>query len=523
MIPGRWPTKERFFIQTVQRFASLLAVLLVSMAGAAQVQLPDTPAAHQCAAWLQAFNRGDRDAYRDFLQKNLPSRLATLEQGMQFRQQTGGFDLKKVESSTPTKLTALVQERNSDQFARLSVETDAAEPHRILNLDLQAIPRPAEFSLPHLSESELIAALRKELGADAAAGTFAGAVLVAKNGKPIFAEAYGLADREHKTPNTLGTRFRIGSMNKMFTAVSTLQLAQAGKLSLDAVLGKYLPDYPNKDVAAKVTIHQLLTHTGGTGDIFGPEFDAHRLELRTLEDYVKLYGNRAPEFDPGSRWKYSNYGFILLGAIIEKVSGQSYYDYVREHVYMPAGMTSSGSEPEDKPVADRSIGYTKMDGPEAKPNTDTLPYRGTSAGGGYSTVEDLVKFASALQQNKLLNSHYTELLTTGKPGTPDNTYAFGFGDHKINGTRCFGHGGGAPGMNGALEICPGPGSVVAVLANMDPPAATRISDFITNRLPEQTTSAASGFATSDSPKSDSATSSGQRRSLSIQGLKGESQ
>ncbi len=484
MTPASLSGKRRFLWAAINRLAGLLSVLLLVLgACAAQVQLPDTPAARQCAAWLEAFNRGDRDAYRDFLQKNLPSRLESLEQGMQFRQQTGGFELKKVESSTPTKLIVLVQERNSDQFARLTLEADAAEPHRISKLDMEAIPRPDEFALPHLSESELTAALRKKLDADAAAGTFAGAVLVAKNGKPIFAEASGLADREHKIPDTLRTRFRIGSMNKMFTAVATLQLVQAGQLVLDDPLGKYLTDYPNKDVAAKVTIHQLLTHTGGTGDIFGPEFEAHRLELRTLQDYVKLYGNRAPQFEPGSRWEYSSYGFILLGMIIERVSGQNYYDYVREHIYIPADMTSSGSEPEDKAVAGRSIGYTKMHSPEGQPNTDTLPFRGTSAGGGYSSVEDLVKFANALQQNKLLNPHYTELLTTGKPGTPDNTYAYGFGDHKINGTRCFGHGGGAPGMNGALEICPGPGYVVAVLANLDPPAANRISDFITNRLP----------------------------------------
>jgi D-alanyl-D-alanine carboxypeptidase len=274
-------------------------------------------------------------------------------------------------------------------------------------------------------------------------------------------------------------------MNKMFTAVSTLQLVEAGKLGLQDPLGKYLTDYPNKDIAAKVTIHELLTHTGGTGDIFGPDFDAHRLELRTLQDYVKLYGNRGPKFEPGSKWEYSNYGFLLLGVIIEKASGQSYYDYVREHIYTPAGMTGSGSEPEDKVVADRSIGYTKMGGSsDWKPNADTLPYRGTSAGGGYSTVEDLVKFASALQNNKLLNARYTEMLTAGKPGTPDGTYAYGFEDRKINGSRCFGHGGGAPGMNGGLEICPSNGYVVAVLVNMDPPVASRVADFITNRLPE---------------------------------------
>jgi CubicO group peptidase (beta-lactamase class C family) len=166
------------------------------------------------------------------------------------------------------------------------------------------------------------------------------------------------------------------------------------------------------------------------------------------------------------------------------------YDYVRDHIYKPAGMTETGSDSEDQPVGNRSVGYTKMNGGSGwQPNTDTLPYRGTSAGGGYSTVEDLLHFAEALQQGKLLNAHYTELLTTGKVDTPNGRYAYGFGDHTINGTRCFGHGGGAPGMNGNLEICPTAGYVVAVLANMDPQAASRISDFITNRLPEQQTSA----------------------------------
>lgn len=460
-------------------------LLLYAIASSAQVQLPETPAARQCAAWLESFNRGDREAYRDFLQKNFPSRAEHADQELGFREMTGGFELRKVEESTPVKLVVLVQERVSDQFARMTLEVEAAEPHRISNMTIWAIPRPAEFPLPHMTEAELTAALRKALEKDAAAGRFAGAVLVSKGGKLIFAEAYGLADREHKTPDTLKTRFRIGSMNKMFTAVATLQLVQAGKLALNDPLGKYLTDYPNKDVAGKVTIHELLTHTGGTGDIFGPDFEAHRLELRILQDYVKLYGTRAPEFDPGSKWEYSNYGFLLLGVIIEKVSGQSYYDYIREHIYTLAGMTASGSEPEDQPVKDRSIGYTTMGRKgDWHPNTDTLPYRGTSAGGGYSTVEDLAKFANALQENKLLNAHYTELLTTGKPGTPDNTYAYGFEDRKISGTRCFGHGGGAPGMNGGLEICPANGYVVAVLANMDPPVASRMADFITNRLPE---------------------------------------
>jgi D-alanyl-D-alanine carboxypeptidase len=470
----------------------ILAVALFSVLWAAfwlpvaRAQFPDTPAAHQFSAWLSAFNGGDRATVLQFLQKNFPARASRIDGELEFRQRTGGFDFKKVEESIPTRFSGLVQERGSDQFARFTIEVEPAPPHRITKLDLQAIPRPPGFAIARLSERDALAALRARVEADVAAGKFAGAVLVAKNGQPIFTGAYGMADREKKIPNRLQTRFRIGSMNKMFTAVAILQLVQAGKIQLNDPLGKYLTDYPNQDVATKVTIHHMLTHTGGTGDFFGPEFDAHRLELRTLQDYVKLYGKRGLEFAPGSRWEYSNYGFLLLGVVVEKVSGESYYHYVREHVYQPAGMTSTDSSPEDQSVPDRSIGYTRMESGTWQPNTNTLPYRGTSAGGGYSTVGDLLKFANAVTGHKLLDAHYTELLTMGKVDTPGGgKYAYGFGDRTVGGVRFFGHSGGAPGMNGELRIYPQSGYVVAILANIDPPAATQVAEFISNRLPAQ--------------------------------------
>src|SRR4029079_3320700 len=238
---------------------------------------------------------------------------------------TGGFDVMKIVESTPTKVVLVIQERLGDQSARFTVEVEPAAPHAIKQFQLQVIPRTGEFAIPHLRERELVTSMRKRIDELVAADLFSGAVLVAKDGKTVFAQAYCLADREKKTPNTLKTRFRLGSMNKMFTAVATLQLVQDGKLDLKAPFGNYLTDYPNKDVASKVTIEQMLSHTGGTGDIFGPEFEKNRLELKTLQDYVKLYGNRGPLFEPGSRWQYSNYGFLLLGVIVEKVSGQSYY------------------------------------------------------------------------------------------------------------------------------------------------------------------------------------------------------
>ena len=467
--------------------AALLVVtfLFIVTACHAQTELPNTPAGNQAKTWLDVFNAGDADKYKEFMRNNFPSNVGNAGRAAEFRELSGGLELKKVEEATDTKLVMLVQQKLSDQFLRVTVEVEAAEPHQITRLSLNGIPRPSDFPVPHLSESELIAAVRKKLDEDVAAGRFAGAALVAKNGKTVFAQAYGLADREKKTPNTLKTRFRLGSMNKMFTAVATMQLVQSGKLDLKAPFGNYLTDYPNKDVASKVTIEHLLTHTGGTGDIFGPEFDKRRLELKTLRDYVSLYGQRALEFEPGSRWQYSNYGFLLLGVIVEKVSGQSYYDYVRDHIFKPAGMTATASEPEEQTVPERSVGYMRFGPGDWRPNNDTLPYRGTSAGGGYSTVEDLLRFATALQSHKLLNAQYTEMMTTGKVDAGRDKYAYGFQESVSNGMRCFGHGGGAPGMNGELQICPASGYVIAVLANLDPPAASRVGDFITNRLPDK--------------------------------------
>jgi D-alanyl-D-alanine carboxypeptidase len=452
----------------------------------AVVDAPKTPAGEQLSAWLAAFNSGDRAQMEGLLTHFKDRGDREVDRMVDFRQRTGGFDLKKIEESAPLRISGLMQERGSDQFARFTMEVEAEAPHKITSFDLNAIPRPAEFPVERMSQSDLLAALREELEKDSAADKFAGAVIVAKDGKVLFKGAYGMADREKKIPNTLETKFRIGSMNKMFTATSILQLVQAGKIALNDPLGKYVTDYPNKEFASRVTIQHLLTHTGGTGDIFGPEFEAHRKDLKTLQDYVNLYGKRNVEFEPGSRWEYSNYGFLLLGVVVERVSGKSYYDYVNENIYGPAGMTGSGSLTEDQNVPNRSIGYTHFGGNGLQPNTDTLPYRGTSAGGGYSTVEDLLKFANALNSHKLLDAKNTELLTTGKVNTPRGVkYAFGFMDDDADAAmRHFGHGGGAPGMNGELQIYPQSGYVIAVLSNLDPPAASRISDFVCNRLPK---------------------------------------
>jgi D-alanyl-D-alanine carboxypeptidase len=351
------------------------------------------------------------------------------------------------------------------------------------------ITEPGPDTSEAARDSAFVAALRAQLTTDTEAGKFSGAVLVTRDGRTLFEGAYGFADRERGVPNTPQTQFRAGSMYKMLTAVATLQFVQTATLRLDAPLGTYLRDYPNADVASRVTPHHLLTHTGGTGDIFGPLFTAHRLELRTVGDYLRLYGTRGLQFAPGTQHVYSNYGFILLGALVEELSGKSYDDHVAARVLVPAGMTATGTAPEDSLVPGRSVGYMRQGGPSGPlvSNAPTLPYRGTSAGGGYSTVGDLARFAVAVRDHRLLDSTHTALLYTGKvPVGTAFQYAYGFMDRVVGGRRWVGHGGSAPGMNGELVFEPNGGYVVVVLSNFDPPAAGQMLNFILGRLPTTT-------------------------------------
>ena len=464
-------------------FQAVCIAFAMSVFSSAQVSTEQTPAGRQLAGWLAAYDGTDWQVYLTFLKTNFAIQPGGAFQDPAFRDRTGGYDLTKIESETPTEVTALIQERAADGFARAVLDVEPEQPHHILKLEVKLIERPAEFALPHMSDQQLVAALRKRLEDETASDRFAGAVLVAKEGKPIFAQAYGLADREHNSADTLQTRFTIASMNKMFTAVALMQQVQAGKVALEDPLDKYLPDYPNKELAAKVTIGELLTNTGGTGDIWGPEYDNHRQELHTPQDYIHLYGNRALRFEPGSRWEYSNYGFILLGAVIEKASGQSYSDYVHQHVFDPAGMTSTSLGMENKAIPNISIEYTKMGATQWTPITDVPTNGGSPAGGGFSTVGDLLRFADALRSNKLLDAQHTKLMTTGRVANPFGFDAYGFGVQTINGNQCFGHNGSSRGVNGDLEMCLDSSYTVVTLANVDPPAAEQVSQFIIGRLP----------------------------------------
>lgn len=338
-----------------------------------------------------------------------------------------------------------------------------------------------------MNMDEVIYSLQAYLEELTAADVFSGAVLVAKDGRPIFAQAKGLASRAFQAPNRLDTKFNLGSMNKMFTAVAIAQLAEAGRLAFTDRVAAYLPDFPRGDAARTMTIHHLLTHSSGLGSYWNERFETIRDQIRNVNDYLGLFADDPLLFAPGERSEYSNAGYIVLGAIIERITGQSYDAYVRERIYLPVGMNDTGFYPLDRDVPNRAGGYTHFtpDGETAPEewwnNLLMLPACGGPGGGGYSTVEDLLRFARALLAHELLSPEMTATVLAAKVALRTRAfsrYGYGFGLEHVEETLIVGHTGGAPGINAQLDIYPGKGYVVAVLANYDPPAASLVAQKV---------------------------------------------
>lgn len=330
------------------------------------------------------------------------------------------------------------------------------------------------------TEQAALAAFEVELERATAADTFSGTVVVARHGTPIFERAYNRADRDRAVQNTLDTSFNTASITKMYTAVVALRLVQDGKLALTDTVGKWIPDYPDREIREHVTIHHLLTHTGGAGDIFDEDYLDYRLTLQTHDDYVKKFGARAPQFAAGARWEYANYGFVLVGVIIERVTGMTYYEAVAKYVFAPAGMQHSSFPRYDEDVG--AIGYTRLRG-RIEANNFILLYRGVAAGSAWSSTRDLLAFANAVQARKLLDDTHTKLFLTPQVRTRHGfRYGYGIGETTIDGVHCMGHNGGFPGANGELMICDN-GYTIATLANFDPPAASKMAAYIARRLP----------------------------------------
>jgi CubicO group peptidase (beta-lactamase class C family) len=396
---------------------------------------------------------------------------------MNFFRSIGGMIPLQILKNEPRQIEILWREAESDVVGKFTLDISEEIPLRIIKNTNFIVPAPAEFVPARVSEEAALVTLRSYVDKLYTKDKFSGAILIAKNDKTLMQEAWGKLSRKTGQAADVQTRYGFGSMGKMFTAIAILELVEAGKLTLDGVIADYIPDYPNKDVARNVTIRQLLTHTGGTGDIFGADFEENKNRLKDHSDYIAVFGKRPLTSELG-KYKYSNYGYIILGAIIERLSGTSYYDYMDARIFKPAGMGATGYLPESTPVVGRAIGYTMNSG-ELRSNADLLPYRGTSAGGGYSTVGDLLRFAAALQEGRLISP----TLLTEAIRNNENAYGYGLELHGDGETFFYGHSGSFPGMNGELRIYPRSGYVVIGLSNLDFPSVLRTLDHFTQRMP----------------------------------------
>lgn len=389
-----------------------------------------------------------------------------------------GSDLaiRTVEQSTDTSIAVLVEAVSIPgpaNWLEIMLRIEPDPPHRIRLASVQQADNP-EYRPPKgdISDPEVLTFLKDYINALSIEDGFSGSIMIARNGDPVFTYVSGVACMRYDVPNKLDTKFNIGSMNKMFTGIAICQLAERGLLSFDDTIIKHLPDFPNKDIASKVTIHHLLTHTSGMGDYWDELFYSQFWKIKSVAQIADLIIDEPLEFEPGERFRYSNSGPIILGLIIEKLSGQTYYDYIAEHVYKPAGMRNSGCFETDTPVENLAIGYTRRNY-EGEQQVDKWynnyfmhSVKGGPAGGGYSTVEDLIRFAEALTNNRLLSPEYTAIFTTGKVERgPGFSYAYLIGEEDYDGHRMIGHSGGAPGISANLDIFPDLGYSVAVLSN----------------------------------------------------------
>ncbi len=302
-----------------------------------------------------------------------------------------------------------------------------------------------------------------------ASDKFMGSVLVARGDDVLLSKGYGSANLEWDIPNTPDTKFRLGSVTKQFTAACVLLLEQRGQLSVDDLVSKHLPDTP--ETWNSITARHLLTHTAGLANFTGlPEYQEMQPFAMTVEEIVAKFRDLELEFDPGERMKYSNSGYLLLGHLIEVITGASYEEFLQDNIFTPLGMEDSGYDSNSAIIARRASGYApRPDGPvNAGFVHMSVPH---AAGALYSTTEDLLRWEQALYGGKLLSAESLEKMTT--PFL--NNYGFGVTIQESKGRRRIWHGGGIQGFNTALAYYPDTEVAVVVLGNLNGQAPAQIA------------------------------------------------
>jgi CubicO group peptidase (beta-lactamase class C family) len=396
---------------------------------------------------------------------------------------------------------------------------------------LIAVQAPQPARRP--STVEMRAAIDSFVTPRIAGDSFSGVVLFASRKGDVYRRPAGYANREREAPIATDTKLQIASVSKLFTQIAIRQLEQAGRVSISDTVGRFLPEYPNPVVRSRVTIEHLLRHRSGIGSFWNERFLANLASIRTVDDYVGLFQDDSLLFAPGTSEAYSNGGYVILGAIIERVTGRSYHDYLRTHVFEPAGMTHTVPFDSRAPATNAAVGYTRQ--PLGGPIPGDRRLAGSGPRPGYEQPAPQRRAESTTgspppngARMRLMGPDGRELTpeqareamarraASNAPRRPNTSIQPSMsgpaGDHystvddllalahallahrlldsarttALLGARYaagsdFRANGGGPGANAELSIFP-TGEIMVVLSNYDPPAATSVAQFIRARV-----------------------------------------
>ena len=367
-----------------------------------------------------------------------------------------------------SSLHVYARSKNSNHWQDFQFRIETQPPYKLQQLVFVAeVAEPVYLPNGGIEQPQTIEWLNGYIDKLIAENDLSGSVLIGRGDQALYERSFGFADAARKRPVTGDTRLNLGSGNKMFTAVAITLLESQGKLSYDDTLGMYFPDFPDREFAHTATIRHLLSHTSGLGDYWTKDYERHWDKITRLDEILPFVYSDSIYFKPGSDFQYSNSGFLLAGLIVEKVSGQDYFDFVREHIYKPLGMSNSDSYLRSDTTANLAEALAR-DGKGWK--AAQLGIRGSSAGGGYSTPRDMLRFVRGFNAGSLLDrGHVTPMLMQSHV---DKEAPFGYGYgfmlwQSQGGMRSFGHGGIAPGVNFEVRYYPEEDITFVIFSNQD--------------------------------------------------------
>jgi len=427
---------------------------------------------------IEAMGSGGADRVKRFLNEDCAASFRDmvpledhLSTAQRFQGETGGIDFYSIRTFTPERkgqTVVIVKDRIMGNWWGLSFRFGPAPDFLIAGVGFGSARPPLGIVEPPLTEKQAVDEIKTLMAKLKKIEWYSGTVLVAMGGDVLFTDVAGEASKSFRIPNNIDTKFNLGSMNKMFTSTAIARLVEAGKLSFDDPISRFIDEtWLPKAVTDTITVRHLITHTSGLGSYFNDTYMKSSRDLfRKLDDYKPLIKDDKPAFTPGARFQYSNTGMFLLGVIIEKVTGEDYFDHIRKVIYTPAGMSNSDSYEMDRPVENLAIGYSADPANPYKWQNNLYKHvlKGGPAGGGFSTVKDLHKFALALLSGKLVSK---SMLDTMWRDFKDSRYGYGFGVTQSPMGKAVGHSGGFDGINSQLDIYVDAGYIVAAMCNYD--------------------------------------------------------